>query len=97
MMSLYHNIQERYSAEQIESGKTFVFQNVEYTIGNPVPQTLHPGKLPVGVIMNGYTAQYDIMRNGICIGQACFYFYGSFEGDQWAVLDELMLSKSATA
>lgn len=96
-MSLYHNIQKRYPSEQIESGRTFFFQDVEYTIGNPVPQTLHPGKLPMGVVMNGYTAQYDITRDGICLGQAWFYFYGSFEGDQWAVLDELMLYGTSAA
>lgn len=89
-MPIYHNIQERYPAEQIVPGRTFVYRDVEYTIGKPMPQTLHPGQLPMSVLMNGHTAQYDITRDGVSLGQAWFYYYGSFEGEQWAVLDELI-------
>lgn len=96
-MSFYHEVQERYTAEQIAPGKTFSYRGVEYTIGSFVPQTLHPGKVPIGVHMNGYTAQYEIMRKGIYLGQAWFYYYGSFEGQQWAVLDELMLYGTSAA
>lgn len=96
-MACYHNVQMRFPADQIAPGKTFTYQGVEYTVSREVPQSLHPGKVPMGVIMNGYTAQYEITCKGLDLGEAWFYYYGSFEGQQWAVLDKLVLYGTAVS
>ncbi len=87
----HHHIQMRFPASDMQQGMKFQYQGVEYTLGSPVPETLQPEGLPIGVLMNGYTKQFFITADGVPAGEAWFYYYGSFEGKQWAVLDELML------
>lgn len=95
-MNRYHNLQMRYSADSVEPGMTIFFQGSQYTLGQPIPKTLQPSALPMGVVMSGYTEQFLLVRGDLPVGAAWFYFYGSFEGKRWAVLDEVELETAAS-
>lgn len=90
-MNRYHQLQARFPADGIAPGMNLSFRGGQYTLGQPIPKTLQPTNLPMGVIMNGYTEQFLLMRKNQPVGAAWFYFYGSFEGKSWAVLDEIEL------
>ena len=85
------SLQIRFPAAQIEVGRSIYIQGNSYTLGEAMPQTLGRSALPIGVIMNGYTRQHELLRDGKAVGAAWFYFYGAIEGRRWAVLDEAQL------
>lgn len=91
----YHSIQMRFLESEIIPGAEIVFQGKTYTLGQTTQQTLGRNDLPIGVVMNGYTSQFELLREGCKVGTAWFYFYGAFEGKQWAILNELELYDSA--
>lgn len=91
-MNQYHNLQIRFPADSITTGTEINFKGSVYKLGAPMPKTLQPDRLPMGVTMSGYTEQFQLLQNGQHIGAAWFYFYGAFEGKRWAVLDELALA-----
>lgn len=88
-MAQYHSVQVRMAEEDFTEGKKLFFEGKEYTIGDTVPQTLQPKKIPMGAFINGYTKQVALLLDGQVVGQAWFYCYGSVEGGRWAVLDEV--------
>lgn len=96
-MNQYHNLQMRFSADSIAPGADIFFQGKKYLLGQSVPKSLQPRNLPIGVVMNGYTEQFQLLQNGQPIGAAWFYFYGSMEDTRWAVLDAVELSTAAVA
>lgn len=93
-MNQFHNIQIRFPADSITTGAEISFKGSAYKLGEPMPKTLQPSHLPMGVTMNGYTEQFQLLQNGQRIGAAWFYFYGAFEGNRWAVLDVVALDIS---
>lgn len=96
-MNRYHNLQIRYSADSVASGRELSFRGSRYTLGQTIPKTLQPSALPMGVVMNGYTEQFQLMQGDQKVGAAWFYFYGAFEGNRWAVLDEVELEPTSSA
>lgn len=96
-MEHIHHLQARFPAEDIATGKDIFFRDQTYTLGRTVPESLHPGKVPFGVMMTGHTAQYELLRGGQVAGAAWFYFYSSFERESWAVLDEIAFKCAAQA
>ncbi len=94
-MNQYHNLQMRFPAGEVATGKRLFFRGEGYTLGHAVPKTLQPAGLPIGVVMNGYTEQFLLINNNQPVGAAWFYFYGSMESKMWAVLDEVELSATA--
>lgn len=95
-MNQYHNLQIRYSADSVEPGVSIFFRGSQYTLGHSIPKTLQPSALPIGVIMNGYTEQFQLTQGNLPVGAAWFYFYGSVEGSSWAILDEVELELTAS-
>ena len=96
-MNAFHHLQLRFPAERIVTGGEIVFQGEPYTLGRTVSETLHPGSVPFGVLMTGYTAQYELLRGAQTVGAAWFYFYRAHEGVDWAVLDEARLEAADQA
>ena len=88
----FSSLQMRFPAEKIAPGHEISFQETTYILGATMPQTLEHSALCIGTVVNGYTAQFELLHNSKHAGAAWFYFYGSFEGSFWAVLDELELS-----
>lgn len=86
----FHHLQIRFPGEQVTSGMQLVFGKKQFLLGNIMPQTLAPNGVPIGVVMNGYTRQFELLQDGKPVGAAWFYFYHSFEGRQWGILDELL-------
>lgn len=86
---IYHNTQIRMPYEDVKQGMKLQFQGEEYILGETVPETLAHDKLPIGVIMTGYTDQYLLLKNAQPVGAAWFYFYRAMEGTNWAVMDEV--------
>lgn len=84
----------RFPADVVTPGMGLSFQGGHYTLGQPVPQTLQHASLPIGVLMSGYTEQFLLRRDNRPVGAAWFYFYGSIEGNRWAVLDEVELESA---
>lgn len=97
MKQKYQGVQMRFPAETAVSGMEFSFRDRQFRLGEPMPQTLGRDNLPIAVIMNGYTMQFELLENGQKAGAGWFYFYGSFEGKKWAVLDEVELMDAAVA
>lgn len=95
-MKQYHNLQQRLPADSISTGAQISFQGDQYTLGQTIPKTLQPSNLPMGVIMNGYTEQFLLLKSDQPVGAAWFYFYGSCEGNRWAVLDAVEVEAGAT-
>lgn len=95
-MNQYHNLQMRFPASEVATGKSLFFRGERYMIGQPTPKTLQPSGLPMGVMMGGYTEQFSLMEGNQSVGAAWFYFYPSFEGKMWAVLDEVELMSVAS-
>lgn len=89
----YRNLQMRYSGEHVCTGLEVPFRGKCYTLGTTEQQTLG-SKVPIGVLINGYTKQFELLADGECIGSAWFYFYCSFEGRLWGILDELELTET---
>ena len=91
-MNRYHNLQMKMPAENVAPGMELFFKKDRYTLGQPVPKTLQPAELPIGVITGGYTEQFALLRDNEPVGAAWFYFYHAFESKDWAVLDEVELT-----
>ena len=85
----YHNLQIRFSSEKVKPGMELSFANQRLTLGEPMPQTLANGMIPI----DGYARQFVLLSNDGRVGAAWFYFYSSVEGRSWGVLDELELSE----
>lgn len=96
-MDQYHHLQIRFPASDVSHGMEFTFQGGKYTLGKSVPKTLQPERLPMGVLVGGYTEQFQLLQDGRPMGEAWFYFYHAFEDKDWAVLDEAELAPSARA
>ena len=84
-------MQLRFPENAVNTDSEISIRGRQYTIGRSIPQTLGHSALPMGVIMNGYTRQYELLHDGQAVGAAWFYFYTAFEGKSWAVLDEAEL------
>lgn len=91
-MNRYHNLQIRFPADSVAPGMELSFGGGRYTLGAPMPKTLQPSMLPISVITNGSTEQFQLVRENQIAGAAWFYFYGAIEGSRWAVLDEAELA-----
>lgn len=91
-MNRYHNLQIRFPAGSVAPGMELSFCGGQYTLGAPMPKTLQPSALPISVITNGSTEQFQLMRENQIAGAAWFYLYGAIEGSRWAVLDEVELA-----
>lgn len=85
----YHTLQIRFPGGQVQSGMEFTFRKNRFTLGRTMPQTLAPAGVPIGVALDGYTRQFELLQDGKPAGAAWFYFYRSFEGRDWGILDEL--------
>ena len=97
MKQNYHSVQMRFPEEAVVPGMEFSFRGRRFQLGDPMPQTLGNRALPIGVVVNGYTGQFELLENDQKVGAGWFYFYGSLEGKKWAILDEVELSDSAGA
>lgn len=91
-MNRYHNLQIRFPADSVAPGMELSFGASRYTLGAPMPKTLQPSAVPMGVITNGATEQFQLVRENQIAGAAWFYFYGAIEGSRWAVLNEAELA-----
>lgn len=87
----YHQVQMRFSAEDVVPGMEIFFRGKSLMLGTLMPQTLAHDNVPVG----GYSMQFELLHNGRRAGAAWFYYYRSFEDVQWAVLDEMTLAEAA--
>lgn len=96
-MKQYHHLQMRFPGEDVVPGMSLSFQDRQYTLGEPIPQTLQRDNLPMGVWMTGYTRQHLLTKDGQPAGAAWFYFYSAFEGKFWAVLDAIEVEPSLAA
>ena len=88
---VYHYLQMRFPAKIVLSGMELSFRNKKFTLGASMPQTLAHSNLPIGVVVNGYTRQFELLQDGKRVGAAWFYFYCSFQGMHWGILDEIAL------
>lgn len=95
MKQNYHSVQMRFPAETAVPGLKFSFHGRRLQLGNAMPETIGRDQVPIGVVMNGYTIQFELLENGYPVGAGWFYFYGAFEGKMWAVLDEVELTGAA--
>ena len=85
----YHQLQIRFPGSQVKPGMEFTFRKTQLVLGDAMPQTLAPLGVPIDVSVNGYTRQFKLFQDGKRVGAAWFYFYRSFEGRDWGILDEL--------
>lgn len=93
----FHHLQIRFPEKHVAPGMKLTFHGSALTLGDAMPQTLGRTDLPIGAVVNGYTMQFELLREGRRAGAAWFYCYGSVEGSQWAVLDEMELYDTAAA
>ncbi len=95
---IYQEMQLRIKLNKLDRqemlGKEFkhVFKKDEYYTIRELSDKNHliPKSLPMGVFMSGFTQQYKATRN--TDNKECevyVYFYQSFEGDAYAVIDAI--------
>ena len=85
------NIQQQI---QIPEGKfeieEFEFRNVKFKVVKISDQKdLIPERLPIGVIMSGFTRQYECVDDSGRTADAYVYYYTKVEGYRVAILDSL--------
>lgn len=90
----YHHLQIRFPGSQVKPGMEFTFRKTQLVLGDAIPQTLAPLGVPIAVAVNGYTRQFKLFQDGKRVGAAWFYFYRSFEGREWGILDELLYQEA---
>lgn len=89
----YHNLQIRFPAYTVGPGTTFPFRGRQLVLGNAMVQTLARKELPIAVVANGYTMQFELLCDGQRAGAAWFYFYTALERKCWGILDEMELNE----
>lgn len=93
----YHNLQIRFPADTVGPGATISFQGRKLMLGNIMVQTLARKELPIAVVKNGYTMQFELLCDGQRVGAAWFYFYTALERKCWGILDEMELNEAGGA
>lgn len=87
----YSNTQIRMPENQLVTGTIITHQSKMYQLGSPIPCTLENCNKSIAMVGDGYTAQFELMQDGLVVGEGWFYCYHSREKKFWAVLDEIQL------
>lgn len=96
-MLIIQKIQQRYILEQSKELEEFTYGGMNYKVLKPSEKThLIPfEKLPIAVIMTGFTAQYEVEREDGLKGEAYVYYYTMHEGSRAAILDAIEIKEGS--